>query len=222
MRILGLEFSTPLRSVALVEKCGESGPICRAEIQEGGDQGRSGLVLVDEVLQKAGVERETVDCIAIGLGPGSYTGIRSAIALGHGWNSASQVVIRGISSVEGLMAQAQAQGEYGLVHVVLDALRQEYYVASYHADINGYEEVEPLRLISQEAINLLETKEASILGPAVSKWFNKARVAFPMAAWIAQLACRRIDACPQSNTIEPIYLRKTEFVKAPPLRKLPE
>jgi len=41
-------------------------------------------VWLTPALKQAGLEREAIDCIAVGLGPGSYTGIRSAIALAQG------------------------------------------------------------------------------------------------------------------------------------------
>src|SRR5438876_225742 len=102
MKILALEFSSAQRSVALVV----DGQV-RGRAQETGTRESRALSLIETALAAAGLERENVDCLAIGLGPGSYTGIRSAIALAQGWQLARGTKILGISSVESLAAQAR-------------------------------------------------------------------------------------------------------------------
>ena len=48
--------------------------------------------------------REAIEAIAVGLGPGSYTGIRAAIALAQGWQLAREVKTLGVSSVAAMAA----------------------------------------------------------------------------------------------------------------------
>ena len=69
--------------------------------------GRRAIGLVEEALRQAGCEREDMETIAVGLGPGSYTGIRGAIALAQGWQLGRGVNVLGISSVECLAAGAE-------------------------------------------------------------------------------------------------------------------
>ena len=55
---------------------------------------------------------------------------------------------------------------------------------------------------------------------AVTNWFPAGRVMFPRASALAELALRRTDfIAPQK--LEPVYLRETKFVKAPPPRTWP-
>ena len=56
--------------------------------------------LIDDALREAGVEREQIDCLAIGLGPGSYTGVRAAIAVAQGWQLARGIRLLGVSTAE--------------------------------------------------------------------------------------------------------------------------
>ena len=65
--------------------------------------------MIESALRQAGLEREEIECIAVGLGPGSYTGIRAAIALAQGWQLARGVKLLGVSSAECLATQAQAE-----------------------------------------------------------------------------------------------------------------
>src|SRR5262249_26329055 len=102
MTILALEFSSPQRSVAILRS-----PAQVAEVIETGHGVNAPLVMIDEALREAKLEREQIDCLAIGIGPGSYTGIRAAIALAQGWQLAREVKLIGVSSVECIAAQAQ-------------------------------------------------------------------------------------------------------------------
>ena len=54
----------------------------------------------------------------------------------------------------------------------------------------------------------------------MTHWFPTGRVLFPRAATLGQLARDRTDFV-AGERMEPIYLRETRFVKAPPPRTLP-
>jgi hypothetical protein len=54
----------------------------------------------------------------------------------------------------------------------------------------------------------------------VTNWFPEGRLVFPRATMLGQLASGRSDFV-AGEKLEPIYLRETKFVKAPPPRKLP-
>ena len=56
-----------------------------------------------------------------------------------------------------------------------------------------------------------------IVGPEVTRWFPSGRIVFPRAATLARLAASRTDFA-DGESLEPIYLRETTFVKAPPPR----
>ena len=53
-----------------------------------------------------------------------------------------------------------------------------------------------------------------IVGPEVTRWFPAGKIIFPRAAMLAKLAMGRADFV-SGNSLEPIYLRETSFVKAP-------
>jgi tRNA threonylcarbamoyladenosine biosynthesis protein TsaB len=80
MTILALEFSSPQRSVAIARD-----GILLAEASEFGGRNTTAFGMIEKILAEAKIEREEIEVIAVGLGPGSYTGIRAAIALAQGW-----------------------------------------------------------------------------------------------------------------------------------------
>lgn len=223
MKILALEFSSPQRSVAVVETRADEAHVCLSEVIQSGPESANALGMIAACLGEAKIDREQIECLAIGLGPGSYNGIRSAIALAQGWQVAAgerEVKLLGISSAECVAAQAQAEGLSGRVEVVIDAQRNEFYLAGYQIDISGKREIDPLRLATLADVQAREKAGGIIAGPEVSKWFPAGRVIFPRAATLGKLALERNDFV-AGEKLEPIYLRETNFVKAPPSRNLP-
>ena len=215
MKILALEFSTGRRSVAVIDA-----DRIRARAKESGTRARGALGLVESALREAELEREQVDCVAVGLGPGSYTGIRSAIALAQGWQLARATRTTGVSSVECLAATAHAETISGRVNIVIDAQRNEFYLAAYEIGAAGWREVGPLRLARLDEVRALVDGSEKIIGPDSAEWFAGARTLFPDAAVLGQLAGRRNDFLP-AEKLEPIYLREIAFVKAAPPRAIP-
>jgi tRNA threonylcarbamoyl adenosine modification protein YeaZ len=216
MKILALEFSSPQRSVAVVRGA-EAGV---TEVVETGSGAMRALAMIDGLLREAKLEREQMDCLAVGLGPGSYTGIRAGIALAQGWQIARGIRLLGISSVECLAAQAQAEGLRNRVNIVIDAQRNELYLAVYEITAQARREAEPLRIVSLEEIQKRERAGGIWLGPEVRQWLPGGRVLFPSAARLARMAVDRSNFI-SGEKLEPIYLREANFVKAPPPRIMP-
>jgi tRNA threonylcarbamoyl adenosine modification protein YeaZ len=211
MKILAIDFSSPQRSVAVLHGSVES------EVLETNARQTDALGMIAEALRGAQLDREQIDCVAVGLGPGSYTGIRAAIALAQGWQLARAVKLAGISGAEVIAAEAQATDIRGTVRVVIDAQRGEFYLASFEITDANITEIAPLKIVSLETLRTLEQQEASWVGPEVTRWIAKGRIVFPRALTMARLAFRRPDFV-STDKLEPFYLRETTFVKAPPAR----
>ena len=189
-----------------------------SEVIETGTRSTHAFQMIEEALKQAQVEREQVECLAIGLGPGSYTGIRIAIAIAQGWQLARDVKLLGISTAECIASQAGIEGLLGRVAVVIDAQRGEFYLSVYDVDVESNNEVEPLCLVSADKVEGCQKAGYLLIGPEVTKWFPTGRVVFPRAATLGQLAASRTGFV-AGEKLEPIYLRETAFVKAPPPRK---
>lgn len=187
---------------------------------QSGSRTTAAFSLIEQALLAAQLEREQIECVAIGLGPGSYTGIRVAISVAQGWQLALGVRLLGLSSVECLAAQAHADGHTGRVNIALDAQRNELYLSGYDLTADGWREVEPLRLATLTEAHALAGQGGLFIGPEVKRWFPEGREVFPDAAVLARLAAARTDFIP-GEKLEPVYLRETSFVKAPPPRVIP-
>jgi len=217
MKILALEFSSHEKSVALVQGTKWDRVESVHESVETGGRAVHAFAMIESVLRQANLEREQVECVAVGLGPGSYTGIRMAISLAQGWQLARQVKLLGISSVDCLAAQAVADAITGPVEFVIDAQRGEFYLATAELEAGRVIRNEPLRLLARREVG--KNPETLLIGPEVTKQFKRGKLMFPRAATIGTLALGRKDFV-EGEKLEPIYLRETQFVKAPPPRIL--
>jgi len=214
MTILALEFSSSQRSVA-VARNGE----VLAQTAETGERGTNAFGMIETILASAKIGRREIECVAVGLGPGSYTGIRVALSIAQGWQLASGVKLLGIGSVESLVTQAQAQKMFGRVNVVIDAQRGEFYLAAFEVFAEGIKEVEPLRIRPAAEARAIVNEGGIVAGPEVTRWFAAGRDIFPQAATLATLAALRGDFM-AGEKLAPVYLRETTFVKAPPVRSV--
>lgn len=205
MTILALEFSSNRRSVALADG---RGMILAEAVDETGGRGTGAFGLVERALAAAKLAREAVAVVAVGLGPGSYTGIRAAIAVAQGWQLGRGVRLLGISSMASLAAQAQTEKIYGRLDLVVDAQRNEYYLAEWDILQTERREITPLRLVTAAELAARQSAGQRCAGPQMD------RLLYPTAAAVAALAVGRGDfVC--GATLEPVYLRASTFVKAP-------
>ena len=205
MTILALEFSSARRSAALARSQGAM--LAEAAVLSG-SRGTDALGLIGQVLTAADLAREAIEVIAVGLGPGSYTGIRAAIAVAQGWQLARGTRLLGVSSMESLAAQAQAEKLFGRVNLVVDAQRGEFYLATWEISAIQLREIAPLRIVPAAEVAARKAAGELCAGPEME------RRLFPTAAAVAALAGARADFLP-GEKLEPVYLRETSFVKAP-------
>lgn len=155
---------------------------------------------------------DALDLIVVGTGPGSYTGVRIAIAAAHGISISRGAPVIGLSSA--LAPQGMDQAE--AFCFAGDARRDSYYVAK----ISGGEFLEPIQLLSPaEFQSWIEANRAL---PIVT--YEKAvasmegvRLTSPAAESLARLAqslagerIAQLTAAP----IEPIYIRDA-FITTP-------
>lgn len=215
MWTLALEFSSERRSVALLEANRVAGQAAEAN----GRHTRA-FALIEAALHQAGKERECVQSLVVGLGPGSYTGIRSAIALAQGWQVATNVRLQGIPSLEALALQAQNAGLVGRIHFLFDAQRNDLCLATYLIEPERLQLISPLRRIASENADGMIQNDGVIVGPDLAPRFPKGKTMLPDAATLGRLAAGRHDYV-SGDILHPIYLRETNFLKAPPARGHP-
>ena len=113
MLILAFDTATPAATAALVrdgEVLGERRSRAAAVLAE-----------ADELLRAAGLAPRDVDALAVGVGPGSFTGVRIGLAVARGIALALDIPVAGVSTLEALAAGAPGATP------VIDARRGEVF-----------------------------------------------------------------------------------------------
>lgn len=126
---LALDTSGSFCSVALA--LADGSVVERASSGEG-DHFERLPSLVDEALGAGGIIASGIGCMVVGVGPGSFTGLRIGLSYAKGLATALRVPLQGVSSFDALAVVAladhpQASG----VVVVSDARREEVFIAAY-------------------------------------------------------------------------------------------
>ena len=237
MICLAFEFTSDRRSVAVSD--GDRRVL--AEVVH--DRGRTTPVfdLIERALAEAGLPRTAVERLAVSIGPGSYTGIRLAIAAAQGWHLATGLEVVAVDTFEALLRQTLRQAGAGPRCLCVNAQRQEFAVREW----SGGDWAGPLHLESTERLLQRHTAGEALFGPDLRAWIQglpatsvgpgpstanpvdratwdrgaEAVEAFPTAGDVALLAATATPVPPE--TLAPVYLREAAFVKAPPHRHIP-
>lgn len=124
MLCLAIDTATPLGSAAVLRDSE-----LLSEVSARGLEAHSALALplAEEALRRAGLGLEALDALAVGTGPGSFTGVRIGVATAKGLSLARALPLYGVSSFEAMLEAAA--GVRGPVLTALDARRDELYAA---------------------------------------------------------------------------------------------
>jgi tRNA threonylcarbamoyladenosine biosynthesis protein TsaB len=169
--------------------------IHRLEPMEKGQAERL-IPLLEEVLTEGGIGWHDLKAVAVGTGPGNFTGVRISVAAARGLALGLGIPAVGVTRLEALA--------YGLprpVTVIEDARRGDVYMQDFAVDGPG-----PARLSSADSLMSLPSVTGSVAGPEALP------PAMPLAEAIARIGAERA-ATPQPRPA-PFYLRGADA--APP------
>ncbi len=150
------------------------------------------LPRIDALLAEQGVARGELACIVVGRGPGSFTGVRIAMATAKGVASALGVGLVGVSSLDAVAWNAQVAGVRGPLAVVADAMRKEVYPVRYQLTDEDVCRLGADRVVKAEAAaaelvaHATETPHPAVTGDALAKYadlFAPAGEALPSELW---------------------------------------
>ena len=215
MRILVIDTATRRATAAAVQ----DGELLSARYREEPTQHAEMLIgMVEQVL--ADVRWPTVDLLAVGMGPGSFTGVRVGMAAAKGFAFARKIPVVGVVSLDA-MARA-AGGDHWPCVAMVDAKKAEVFIASYGVD--GVRAEGPLH-IPRDAVAAWvagRSGEVTIVGEVVeglildtTHWLRGSECDLPgptsMASW-AEEAWHR-DPVDQIESLEPLYVRPPDITQ---------
>lgn len=225
MHLLAIETSTEACSVALVSgqtivQRHELAPRRHAELV---------LPMVEQVLAEAGLARGALDAIAVGRGPGAFTGVRLAISIAQGLALGLDRPVVTISTLAALALEARyahddssvANSQLRII-AALDARMGEIYVATFECDADDLvTAVSDEQVLAAAALAVPATHDYIAAGTGWGAYREAllARLAraplslhpdlLPTATSIARLALRELargNAADAAHA-QPVYLR---------------
>jgi tRNA threonylcarbamoyladenosine biosynthesis protein TsaB len=137
MNVLGFDTSTPATAVCLVRSDGEvfevEPPVER--LFEPPGHARELMPGIDRLLRAAGIGFRELDALAVGIGPGGFTGLRIGVATAHGIAQSRGIPLHPVLSLAALAAGIGTPGEGVTPHhqgdthpfPLIDARRNEVY-----------------------------------------------------------------------------------------------
>ncbi|MGH2733695.1 MAG: tRNA (adenosine(37)-N6)-threonylcarbamoyltransferase complex dimerization subunit type 1 TsaB [Actinomycetota bacterium] len=221
MLVLGIETSTPQASVAIGS---EQGIIGSCTISRGATHGEFLLPAVEFLLRHAGLTYRNLSAVAVGLGPGLFTGMRVGITTAKTLAQALSVPIVGITSLDLLAFDARYSPK--LICPALDAKRGEVFFAFYRQVPGGVTRVTDYQVVSPEGLvaeidghrdDVLVIGNGGLLyraklEEAESIEFGTNSQAFPRSSALVDLALPRLfrEDFDRVLDIEPMYMRRSQ------------
>lgn len=225
MRVLGIDTATWRAAVGLWE---DGAAVVDQERQTTGNHAVSLLAMIDTLLAQAGWSIDDLSAVAVSAGPGSFTGLRVGLSTAKGLAFARGIDLVAVPTLEALASTVGS--DYPQVTPILDARKDELYVASFRAAPAG---ADPSRLLRQVDDCLLPLDRlfervphpGAVLGDAVLRYgerfaahWGQAATVLPFETFgprgsaVAALGARQLasgGAAPLA-TIEPFYIRPSE------------
>ena len=225
-RILAIDTSTAWCSVAL--SLGDETPMLRHELVSAG---ASQLVLpwVQDLLGKANMKLNELDAIAVGIGPGAFTGVRLGIAAVQGLAISCDLIIVPVTSLDAIAAQLSKTHDFKLSRprnfvIAIDARMDEIYWAKYESarqEQNLPKRIGDIHLSKPEDLDLTDIQflAGSALEVYGDRLFARAKTPLPSTALDTQThlsALGIVDCAKQAlkegrqinvRELEPLYVR---------------
>jgi tRNA threonylcarbamoyladenosine biosynthesis protein TsaB len=136
VRLLGLDTATSIAGIAIVD---DDGRVLAEARHATAGRGADLLVAIDEVCRAAGVAPSALSAIAVGAGPGSFTGLRIGMATAKGIAFAAGRPLWAVSSLAALADDARTEligqrpgaADDAVICAALDARRGEVFAGCY-------------------------------------------------------------------------------------------
>ena len=206
--LLALDTATPLVTVALHD--GE-----RVLVEHSSEvpmkHGEHLAPLIARCLDDAGLVRQDLTAIAVGVGPGPFTGLRVGLVTARTLGFVLEIPVYGVCSLDVVALEVVGTGSAsGSFLVATDARRKEVYLASYDAD--GHRLEGPV--VTRPA-DVATTAEVAGAGPALypEAFPHAIAPSRPSAGWMAAGVSEELV---ELLDPEPLYLRRPDAVAGAP------
>jgi len=220
MYVLAIETSTSRSSVAIVD---QDRVVASAALGVPRRHGEFVSPAIRFCLDQAGLTADRLTGVAVGLGPGLFTGLRVGIATAQSLAASLHLPAVGMSSLDVLAFQVRYAPE--LICAVIDARRGELYWGLYRAVPGGVQRQDGLQLGTIEKLTAeLESEGDDVLVVGDGALAHRKKLEYvdvelagpetgwPDAAVLGELAAPRFlrEETQRPTDLQPIYLRDAD------------
>jgi tRNA threonylcarbamoyladenosine biosynthesis protein TsaB len=222
MLVLGIETSTSHASVAIGSA---TELVASYQLGRGKNQDQIMVPAIEALLADAGLSYRQIGGVAVGLGPGLFTGLRVGVATAKALAQTLSLPIVGFSSLDALAYRVRYTKR--TICACIDARRKEVFWAFYRAVPGGVQRMTEFRCAPPEhCVNEIVARGEPVLavgnGPLVYRHAFEALEEdvelagisddFPSAVPLTELAVRRLEREDSDRLadIRPLYIRKSD------------
>ncbi len=171
MKVLGIDTSSLATSIAVIE---DNKLICEYTVNTKKTHSQKLMPMIENMLNMSDINVNEIDMIAVCEGPGSFTGLRIAMATAKAIAHVNKLPIVGVNSVELLAGNMNLCDKK--ICAILDAQRTQVYTGQYKFENNQLVELKGVDVVEiDELIEELKNtnEEWIIVGEAVYKYEDK-------------------------------------------------
>lgn len=179
------------------------------------------LPQIKQLMERTGIDKKSIELLAVSMGPGSFTGLRIGLATAEAMAYSWQCMLHGVDTLKALAYNIPLEGV--VLSPVLDAQKGNYYQAIYEWVDGALVEHEVVSVVSKDemlakaasygktCLLLGETKRLETMDLGVNVKLAPKSLRMPKASSVALLAeIEHTDEDKKIFGLEPYYIRRSE------------
>ena len=222
--ILSMDTATKCSTVALTRGTLSDGEVLGClSLSSDITHSRRLITAVEHLFQKTGTDWSDLGAIGVGMGPGSFTGLRIGMATAKGFAVATEKKLLGVSTLDALAAMCVSDKP---IIAVIDARKKQVYSATYHHEPEGkLFRKQEIRAVSPEQVIEGVDEEVVMVGDALENYgvlwkerlgdrvrFAPAQLQTPSATAVGLLCGEQLQEGKYLDIAEatPLYVRASD------------